>query len=65
MTATCRTCGQPITFETVDREHEGRLPATGWSDGFRRDALVCFSAIHYEHIPDHMYGTPTPTKETT
>lgn len=55
ITATCRTCGKPITYEVVE-EHD-RLPRTGWSDGFRRDALVCFSAIDYRHIPNRMYSS--------
>lgn len=49
-TATCRTCRRPITFETVDVP--GYLLRTGWSDRSPRDGLVCFSAIHYRHVPD-------------
>lgn len=48
-TGICRTCALPITYETV--EEPGYKPRTGWSDGARRDALVCFSAINYRHAP--------------
>lgn len=48
-TGICRTCALPITFATV--EEPGYLPRTGWSDGARTDALVCFSAVHYRHVP--------------
>ncbi len=48
-TGICRTCTELITFTTV--EEPGYLPRTGWSDGAHRDALVCFKAIGYRHVP--------------
>lgn len=48
-TGICRTCARPITFTTV--EEPGYNPRTGWSDGARRDALVCFKAVDYAHVP--------------
>ena len=47
--ATCRTCRRHITWEVV--EEWGYLPRTGWSDKFPRDALVCFKAADYRHVP--------------
>ena len=45
----CRTCARSITFATV--EEPGYEPRTGWSDGARTDALVCFKAVDYRHVP--------------
>lgn len=45
----CRTCARAIVFETV--EEPGYLPRTGWSDGSRVDALVCFKSSGYRHVP--------------
>ena len=49
--ATCRNCRRPIVYAVV--EEYGHLPRTGWSDGFPRDALICFRAIDHRHIPTH------------
>lgn len=48
-TGVCRTCRQPITFTTLHTP--GFQPRTGWSDGAQRDALVCFRARDYAHVP--------------
>ncbi|WP_181312482.1 hypothetical protein [Nocardioides campestrisoli] len=45
----CRTCMRPITHET--RTEPGFLPREGWYDDARTDALVCFKAIDYRHVP--------------
>jgi len=45
----CRTCGLQITYDVV--EEHGYLPRTGWSDGAHVDALICFKAVHYRHVP--------------
>lgn len=45
----CRTCMRPITFET--RTEPGYLPREGWYDDARVDALVCFKAVSYNHVP--------------
>lgn len=45
----CRTCMRPITFET--RTEPGFLPREGWYDDARVDALVCFKAHGYRHVP--------------
>lgn len=45
----CRTCARPITYET--RTEQGYLPREGWYDDARTDALVCFQAIDYQHVP--------------
>jgi hypothetical protein len=54
-TAVCRTCEAPITWTTV--EEPGHQSRTGWSDNARRDAIVCFRALDYAHVPDRMPAT--------
>ena len=49
MSALCRTCLRPIAHET--RTAPGYLPRTGWYDDARVDALVCFKANDYRHVP--------------
>lgn len=55
-TATCRTCGKPITFQTVFET--GYLPRVGWSDQAPRDALVCFRAANLTHSPSDATEEP-------
>lgn len=55
-TATCLTCRKPITYCVV--EEHGYKPRTGWSDGYRVDALVCFQSIDYSHKPTQWPTTP-------
>lgn len=45
----CRTCMRPITHET--RTEPGYLPREGWYDDSSVDALVCFKARDYAHVP--------------
>lgn len=45
----CRTCMQPITWET--RAESGFLPRAGWYDDARSDPIVCFRAVEYRHRP--------------
>lgn len=45
----CRTCMRPLTWET--RTEPGFKPRTGWHDDARSDALVCFKAVDYRHVP--------------
>jgi len=45
----CRTCLRPITHET--RTEPGFLSREGWYDDARTDALVCFKALEYRHVP--------------
>lgn len=48
-TAICRTCLEPITHGT--RVDPGYLERTGWYDQAHKDALVCFKAANYAHVP--------------
>jgi hypothetical protein len=49
-TGICRTCAQPIWWETGEVGHRERV---GWSDRIKRggDSLVCFKAVGYRHVP--------------
>ena len=49
-TGICRTCAQPIWWETGTVGHQERV---GWSDRIERggDSLVCFKAVSYRHVP--------------
>lgn len=49
-TGICRTCCQPIWWETGQVGHRER---TGWSDRIQQggDSLVCFRAVGYRHVP--------------
>lgn len=45
----CRTCLRPITHET--RIEDGRFQREGWYDDASTDAIVCFKARDYRHVP--------------
>lgn len=49
-TGVCRTCAQPIWWETGQIGHRDRV---GWSDRIKRggDSIVCFSAAGFRHVP--------------
>lgn len=47
--AICRTCLRRITHET--RVEVGRFQREGWYDDARVDAIVCFKARDYRHVP--------------
>lgn len=49
-TGVCRTCAQPIWWETGEIGHRERV---GWSDRITRggDSIVCFKARDYRHVP--------------
>lgn len=49
-TGICRTCAQPIWWETGTVGHQERV---GWSDRIERggDSLMCFKAVSYHHVP--------------
>lgn len=49
-TSRCRLCDQPIIYAEV--VEPGHLPRIGWTDGFPRDGLVCFSAFNLTHAPE-------------
>ena len=45
----CRTCLRPIVHET--RTEPGFLPREAWYDDCRIDAITCFKAADYCHVP--------------
>lgn len=49
-TGICRTCAQPIWWETGEVGHRERVD---WSDRIKRggDSIVCFKAVGYRHVP--------------